>query len=83
MPLSIKQTLSLKEIKDLSLGSLIIRKEELESGKLQQIEGENKDYAEGEVLVKYKNNKINLQTVLGRTTASDFIRSKSLEKEED
>ena len=73
----------LKEIKDLSLGSLIIRKEELESGKLQQIEGENKDYAEGEILVKYKNNKINLQTVLGRTTASDFIRSKSLGKEED
>ncbi|MFH1319798.1 MAG: S8 family serine peptidase [Bacteroidota bacterium] len=41
------------------------------------------NYVSGEILVKYKNNKINLQTVSGRTAASNFIRAKSLEKKED
>ncbi|MDP3956248.1 MAG: S8 family serine peptidase [bacterium] len=40
-------------------------------------------YIEGEILVKYKNNKINLNTVSGRTAASNFTDSKSLEKKED
>ena len=42
-----------------------------------------KDYVEGEILVKYKKNKINLETFSGRSTALNFIRSKSLEKKED
>ena len=49
----------------------------------KQSAGVRKDYVEGEVLVKYKNSKINLQTVSGRTAALNFIRSKSLEKKED
>ncbi|HEY4512904.1 MAG TPA: hypothetical protein VJH06_00090 [Candidatus Paceibacterota bacterium] len=45
--------------------------------------GSEKNYVEGEILVKYKNNKINLQTVSGRASASNFIRSRSLENKED
>ena len=41
------------------------------------------NYVPGEILVKYKNNKINLQTVSGRATALNLINSKSLEKKED
>lgn len=39
-----------------------------------------KDYVEGEILVKYKNTKINLETVSGRVTALNFTNSKSLVK---
>ncbi|MDP4011793.1 MAG: S8 family serine peptidase [Candidatus Roizmanbacteria bacterium] len=41
------------------------------------------DYVEGEVLVKYKSNKINLSTYSGRSKALKFIKAKSLEKAED
>ncbi|MFA6257393.1 MAG: S8 family serine peptidase [Candidatus Paceibacterota bacterium] len=51
--------------------------------KSQQTEVERKDYVEGEILVKYKNNQINLQTISGRATALNFADSKSLEKTED
>lgn len=44
---------------------------------------ERLNYVPGEILVKYKNNKINLNTSSGRTTALNFIRAKSLEKKED
>ena len=44
---------------------------------------ETKNYVEGEILVKYKNNKINLNTSSGRTAALSFNTSKSLEKKED
>ena len=44
---------------------------------------ETKNYVEGEILVKYKNNKINLDTSLGRRAALSFNTSKSLEKKED
>ena len=50
---------------------------------MTKVEAKRKDYVEGEVLVKYKNNKINLQTGSGRATALNFIHSKSLEKKED
>jgi len=39
-------------------------------------------YVDGEVLVKYKNSKINLQTASGRVTANSFNRSKSLAHKE-
>jgi len=42
-----------------------------------------KNYVEGEILVKYKNTKINLNTISGRATALNFNNSKSLEKKED
>ena len=41
------------------------------------------DYVEGEILVKYRNNKINLNTASGRNASLNFIRTKSLEKKED
>jgi len=40
-------------------------------------------YVQGEILVKYKNTKINLNTVVGRNSAVKFIKNKSLEKKED
>jgi subtilisin family serine protease len=44
---------------------------------------EEKTYVEDEVLVKYKNNKINLATFSGKQTASNFIQAKSLEQMEN
>jgi len=41
------------------------------------------DYVEGEVLVKFKDNKIKLTTATGRTAAKKFAGANSLEKEED
>ena len=40
-------------------------------------------YVPGEIIVKYKNTKINLGTSAGRTKALSFIETKSLEKKED
>ncbi|OHA62431.1 MAG: hypothetical protein A2117_01270, partial [Candidatus Wildermuthbacteria bacterium GWA2_46_15] len=74
---------SLKEVKSLSSDSSITKKERIGLEKSQQAEGKKKDYVEGEILVKYKNNRINLGTISGRATALNFIRSKSLEKKED
>ncbi len=51
--------------------------------KTQQKKEKKKDYVEGEILVKYKNNKINLQTAFGKAAALDFSRARSLEKKED
>ncbi len=45
------------------------------------VEGES--YVEGEVLVKYKKNRINLETFSGRVAADNFSRIKSMEKKED
>ena len=61
---------SSKEIKSLSPDSSITKKEK-------------QNYVEGEILVKYKKNKINLETVSGIATALNFIRSKSLEEKEN
>jgi len=74
---------SSEEIKGLSPDSSITQKEKIGLEKSQQIEGKKKNYVEGEILVKYKNNKINLNTSSGRTAALNFIRAKSLEKKED
>ncbi|MDP2938535.1 MAG: S8 family serine peptidase [Candidatus Omnitrophota bacterium] len=49
----------------------------------ERIEKENKNYVEGEVLVKYRKNKINLETFLGRTAAENFSIARSMEKKED
>jgi len=51
--------------------------------KSQQMEGVKKDYVEGEILIKYKNNKIDLETVSGKTAALNFTNSIFLEKKED
>jgi PAS domain-containing protein len=40
-------------------------------------------YVEGEILVKYKKTKINLDTSSGRTKATNFATAKSFEKVED
>jgi len=72
-----------QEIKSFSPDSSITKKEYSELGKSLRIEGTEKDYVEGEILIKYKNNKINLNTLSGRTAALNFISSKSLENKED
>ncbi|MBU2575854.1 S8 family serine peptidase, partial [Patescibacteria group bacterium] len=72
-----------KEIKSLSTDSSIITKENIGLEKFKQTETKKKDYVEGEILVKYKNDKINLDTFAGRASALNFVRSKSLEKKED
>ena len=74
---------SFNEIKGFSSDLSISEKEKTGLEKSQQIEGKKKDYVGGEILVKYKNNEINLQTALGRTAALNFINSKSLEEKED
>lgn len=71
-----------KSTNALSQNLSIIQKGGTVLGKSQQTEVK-KDYVEGEILVKYKNTKINLNTVSGRATALNFIRTKSLEKKED
>ncbi|MDP3093612.1 MAG: S8 family serine peptidase [bacterium] len=78
-----KISFSPKEVKSLSSDLSITKKEKIGLEKSQQAEGKKKDYVEGEILVKYKNNKINLNTSFGRAAALNFIRSKSLEKKED
>jgi len=51
--------------------------------KFSLIKQGNKNYVEGEVLVKYKSDKINLNTSSGKTAALNFISSNLLEKKED
>jgi subtilisin family serine protease len=41
------------------------------------------DYDDGEILVKYKNAKINLNTLSGKVASENFADSRSLEKKED
>ena len=43
----------------------------------------SKNYVEGEVIVKYRNNKINLKDNLGQIKSLNFIKNKSLRKRED
>lgn len=43
---------------------------------------ESKNFVEGEILVKYKKDKINLKTSLGRSNALNFNDAKSIEKKE-
>ncbi len=43
----------------------------------------NKKYVEGEILVKYQEDKIDLQDSKGRSDSSNFIQSKSLELKEE
>ena len=49
----------------------------------QQREIKKKNYVPGEILVKYKNNKIKLSTSAGQNAAINFNKSKSLEKKKD
>ncbi|OJI06771.1 hypothetical protein BK004_02265 [bacterium CG10_46_32] len=51
--------------------------------KSQRAETKRKDYVEGEILVKYKSDKINLDTFFGRASALNFTNSRSLERKED
>ena len=78
-----KTTSSTQGVKSFSPDSPLFAKGSLELGKVLQTTGAEKNYVEGEILVKYRNNKINLQTVSGRTAALNFVRSKSLEQKED
>ena len=63
--------------------SIIIEIEKKDLGKMRKIEKNEKNNVEGEVLVKYKKNKINLETSSGRAVAERFNHSKSMEKKED
>ena len=71
------------EAKSLPLSSSITKTGKTGLEKSQQIVAPQKNYVEGEILVKYKNNKINLDTSSGRAAALNFISSKSLENKED
>lgn len=62
---------------------LITRTGERKLEKFGQVEKEEKNYVEGEVVVKYKKNKINLETLSGKLAAESFARSKSIERKED
>lgn len=54
-----------------------------DSKQLNGLLNKKKNYVDGEIIVKYKNNKINLDTSAGRTKALSFNKSKFLEKKED
>lgn len=58
------------------------KKLNLEKG-LQNNKQEKLNYVPGEILVKYKKDKINLETFSGQATALNFIRTKSMEKKKD
>jgi len=51
--------------------------------KSKQVETKGKNYVEGEILVKYKSDKIDLDTFSGRASALNFTNSRSLERKED
>jgi subtilisin family serine protease len=67
-----------KEIKSFSPSSQIIQKY-----KRDFHTHKGKDYVEGEVLVKFKKDKINLKTPLAKSAVNEFSWRKSLEKKED
>ena len=69
-------------IKSPSLALPVAREQKIVLEKSQQIK-DKADYVEGEILVKYKNDKINLDTSSGRAVALNFSNSKSLENKED
>jgi subtilisin family serine protease len=72
-----------KEIKNFSPDPSINIKEKNGLEKSQQIKENETNYIEGEIIVKYKNTKINLNTASGRATALNFNNSKFLEKKEE
>ncbi len=49
----------------------------------QEINTEKKNYVEGEILVKYKKTKIDLETIEGRASPFKFNKTKWIEKTED
>ncbi|MEI6296544.1 MAG: S8 family serine peptidase [bacterium] len=57
-----------------------INKEELRDKKDKR---KKKDYADGEILVKYKSDKINLRTSVGKGDSRNFGKLRSLRKKED
>ncbi|MEI8328226.1 MAG: S8 family serine peptidase [Candidatus Taylorbacteria bacterium] len=61
----------------------VTQKREKRAANLKQAGVKHENYAAGEILVKYKNSKIDLQTAAGRTIASKLVTSKSLENKED
>jgi len=72
-----------KEAKSFPSDLSITEKGRLELGNSRQAEENKKDYVEGEILIKYKKNKINLETSSGRVAATNFAVAKSMEKRED
>lgn len=78
------------DLSNKELGALKIKKLETRSEQLnleKELQGNSVrtklNYVSGEILVKYRSDKINLQTISGRDAASSFISSRSLEKKED
>lgn len=69
-------------IKSPSFASPVAQEQKILLEKFQQMK-DKADYVAGEILVKYKNFKINLETASGRATALTFTNSKSLENKED
>jgi len=69
------EELRLEKVDKGNIGNEKTRKVELKENK--------RPYVEGEIIVKYKNNKVNLNTTSGRASALNFINSKSLVKKED
>lgn len=55
----------------------------LDKGLQDNSKQERLNYVPGEILIKYKNTKINLENVSGRANALNFTNSKSLENKED
>ncbi len=71
------------ESSSLEFYSVINKKGNSVLGKSQQMTKKRRDYVEGEILVKYKEIEINLETFSGRTAAINFSKVMSMEKKED
>ena len=74
-----------KDVKDsfLDLSLTVTKNENSVLRESQQITERKGDYVEGEILVKYKKAKIDLETTAGRDSALNFNKTKSVEKKED
>ena len=75
------ETLKTKNLEEQSLTPKTQNKKfDLNRGYTQNNNQKKLNYVPGEILVKYKNTKINLETVSGRVTALNFTNSKYLVK---
>jgi hypothetical protein len=75
------ETLKTKKLEEQSLTPKTQNKKfDLNRGYTQNNNQKKLNYVPDEILVKYKNTKINLETVSGRVTALNFTNSKCLVK---
>lgn len=74
---------ALEKSKNLSQDTPAYAKETATLKDSQQIRDTKKGYVEGEIIIKYKKDKVDLKTITGRSKAENFSKNKSIERKED